>query len=732
MDLGSKLFLTSIISLVAPRSATQIIVACMFAYLMVMTVQQVKPYRERANNQLASLSATNIFLFLFTGLLLQTNPDGINANRLLFSVVVGGLTTSIVVFTFYLFVKELMWHLVISLQKVDEDEAAELAEWQAQHPGEEVEYEEEPPPGWLARALAAPWYAKLAFVGAFVGLVVGLSVGLQRPAAVSVSAPSVVHLTLVISRMALPGSDKPQVLVNGTLPGPTLRVPFGAAVEVTVINNMTDAGTSIHWHGMTQRGTPYMDGVIGYTQCLIPPLGGVAQAGANAMVYRFTPELPGTYWYHGHWAGQYTDGLYGALIVDDGGHAFSQAAAVGGGDANAAAYDRDEWIWQAADWYDAPAESYLPVYLSPASGGDEPMPDAIVVNGARSGELVYTVPRTQRQLVRVINTAAFSMWRVSVDGMPLMVVEVDGTAVEPLLLPYVELNVAQRISFVLDWSRLHPDFTFSDVLWFRVEAMPMMYPTYDETAPDLGLYGTAGGKPFDVLWRGVIRFADAASPTVLPAYGATPRLTLAPPADINMQAARPWPEMSAPEPTHFINMLVVFQEDENGVNRPYINGESALMPTPEMMHEPLMYEYASALGGPLSSQAPLANGTILGNATNPFVLPYGAVVDVMIVNTDGGEHPFHWHGHWFWVIATSAAPDAKQLYGPHYVRRDVVSVPAEGWARVRFVADNPGVFLVHCHIEWCGGGSGVRRGGGSNGVRRCGQGLSAPLCVHAF
>jgi laccase len=34
------------------------------------------------------------------------------------------------------------------------------------------------------------------------------------------------------------------------------------------------------------------------------------------------------------------------------------------------------------------------------------------------------------------------------------------------------------------------------------------------------------------------------------------------------------------------------------------------------------------------------------------------------------------------------------------VLRDVISVPAEGWAKIRFVADNPGVWLLHCHMDW--------------------------------
>jgi FtsP/CotA-like multicopper oxidase with cupredoxin domain len=32
--------------------------------------------------------------------------------------------------------------------------------------------------------------------------------------------------------------------------------------------------------------------------------------------------------------------------------------------------------------------------------------------------------------------------------------------------------------------------------------------------------------------------------------------------------------------------------------------------------------------------------------------------------------------------------------------RDVFTVPAEGWTIIRFVADNPGVWPFHCHIEW--------------------------------
>ena len=87
-----------------------------------------------------------------------------------------------------------------------------------------------------------------------------------------------------------------------------------------------------------------------------------------------------------------------------------------------------------------------------------------------------------------------------------------------------------------------------------------------------------------------------------------------------------------------------------------------------------------------------------GDANNPFYIPFNKTVEVKIFNTDGGSHPFQLHGHAFSVIATSAEPQASELYKGKYVRRDVISVPAEGWGIFRFRSDNPGVWLFHVSI----------------------------------
>jgi FtsP/CotA-like multicopper oxidase with cupredoxin domain len=97
---------------------------------------------------------------------------------------------------------------------------------------------------------------------------------------------------------------------NGRSPGPELRVPRGALVEVTLINKDVHEGVTLHWHGIDVPNAE--DGVPGVTQDAVRPGG--------RHVYRFVPDRTGTYWYHTH---QSSDraverGLFGALIVEDG------------------------------------------------------------------------------------------------------------------------------------------------------------------------------------------------------------------------------------------------------------------------------------------------------------------------------------------------------------------------------------------------------------------------------
>lgn len=47
-----------------------------------------------------------------------------------------------------------------------------------------------------------------------------------------------------------------------------------------------------YWHGLLQKGTSPMDGVVGVTQCPIAP--------GNSFLYSFPADAAGTFWYHSH------------------------------------------------------------------------------------------------------------------------------------------------------------------------------------------------------------------------------------------------------------------------------------------------------------------------------------------------------------------------------------------------------------------------------------------------
>jgi len=70
---------------------------------------------------------------------------------------------------------------------------------------------------------------------------------------------------------------------------------------------LTQDSIVIHWHGMHQKGTNWMDGTTYVTQCPIFPL--------QSFTYRFIASPAGTHWYHSHQATQMSDGLAGLLIV---------------------------------------------------------------------------------------------------------------------------------------------------------------------------------------------------------------------------------------------------------------------------------------------------------------------------------------------------------------------------------------------------------------------------------
>lgn len=106
------------------------------------------------------------------------------------------------------------------------------------------------------------------------------------------------------------GVYKPMILANGQSPGPLIEANMGDTLRIKVNNLMPNTTTSIHWHGINQYNTTWMDGVAGISQCGIP-------AGDGTWTYEFTlAGQRGTYWWHAHTGVQFTDGLFGPIVSE--------------------------------------------------------------------------------------------------------------------------------------------------------------------------------------------------------------------------------------------------------------------------------------------------------------------------------------------------------------------------------------------------------------------------------
>ncbi|XAR58967.1 Laccase [Bertholletia excelsa] len=110
---------------------------------------------------------------------------------------------------------------------------------------------------------------------------------------------------------------------------------------------------------------------------------------------------------------------------------------------------------------------------------------------------------------------------------------------------------------------------------------------------------------------------------------------------------------------------------------------------------------------PFNYTGPPLNNTRAANGTKVVVLPFNATVELVMQDTGilGAEsHPLHLHGYNFFIVGQGFGnfdpkkdPANFNLVDP--MERNTVAVPSGGWVAIRFRADNPGVWFMHCHFD---------------------------------
>lgn len=455
--------------------------------------------------------------------------------------------------------------------------------------------------------------------------------------------------------------ERKVVGVNGQWPLPTIEVNRGDRLVVNMYNGLGDKNTSIHFHGMYQNGTNYMDGPSMVTQCPVPP-------GAS-ITYNFTVNQNGTYWYHCHTDACYPDGYRQALIVHDDDAFFNDE------------YE-EEFTITLSDWYHNMIEGLTRDFISVYNPtGAEPIPDAFLFNDTLNSSL--PVKPNTTYLIRLINIGAFVAQYFYIEGHTFRIIEVDGIYTEPAEADTLYISVAQRYSILLTTKNetntnyaivTVADTDLLDTIPDTLQLNNTNWLEYDKSAPHtqavMQVNTSSELDPFDDI-------------TLTP-YDRVPLL---------------------PEPDVEVNLTVYMNDLIDGANYAFFN--NITYTTPKV---PSLFSVLSS--GDLSS-----NPTVYGEYTNPFVFQHNDVVQVIVNNADTGSHPFHLHGHNFQVInrAPGYGPDFDSYlsgdpvpYDPNNhtafpstpIRRDTFVLPPQGYIVLRFVADNPGVWIFHCHIDW--------------------------------
>lgn len=456
--------------------------------------------------------------------------------------------------------------------------------------------------------------------------------------------------------------DRKVVGINGQWPLPVVEVEKGDRLIVNMYNGLGDKNTSIHWHGLYQNGTNNMDGPAMVTQCPILP--------GQSFTYNFTVNQNGTYWYHCHTDWCYPDGYRQALVVHDKESPFKDM------------YD-EELVVTMSDWYHNMTEDIKGTFITPINpDGDEPIPNAFLFNDTMNSNIA--VQPGKSYLIRLVNIAAFVSQYFYIEGHTFKIVEIDGVYTEPVETDMVYLAAAQRYS-ILVTTKDTADKNYPIVI---VADSDML----DTIPADLKLNQT-NWLEYD---------ANAPHPqAVMPVDDST---KLYPFDDMDLTPYDRMPLL--PEPDLTINVTVSMEQLGDGSGYAFFNNISYVKP-----QVPTLYTA-------LSSGKLATNPSIYGESTNPFVLEHNQVVDLILNNNDTGSHAFHMHGHNFQLINRFPAygkhffdyedSDDPVTYDPSNhtafpgtpARRDTFVVPPQGYFVIRFVADNPGVWMFHCHVDW--------------------------------
>ena len=489
--------------------------------------------------------------------------------------------------------------------------------------------------------------------------------------------------------------------VNGSVPGPLVRLKEGEAVTLRVANHLAQ-DTSIHWHGLL---LPFQfDGVPGVSFPGIKP--------GETFVY----ELPalrqsGTYWWHSHSNLQEQAGHYGPIIIDPAGPDPVQA-------------DRDYVLLlsefsplhphtimaklkKGEEYFNRQKTSWTDDYRLSGSdrrmwAGMRMMPTDIadvtgstytyLINGhAPEDSLEYLFSPGERVRLRIINGSAMSFFNIRIPGVRMSVVQADGKNVRPIEVDEFQIGTAETYDIVVEpTTEAHTivaeamDRSGMAVATLASRAgarapVPSLRDPVLLTMTDMGHGGMdhSGGDHSNMGHAPSTGGMDHGSMKMRDTSSLPPNVAVGP--GIDMVSANPADRMGDPG----------LGLDNVGHKVLTYRDLTALEPNDDP-RKPSRHMQIHLTGNMERYMWSFDGRKFNAVADQPIRFAYNERVRVKLVNDTMMAHPIHLHGHFFELVN-----GADRMHQP---QKHTVIVQPGGSATFDLTADEPGDWAFHCHL----------------------------------
>ncbi|KAJ1258997.1 hypothetical protein BS78_10G119300 [Paspalum vaginatum] len=497
--------------------------------------------------------------------------------------------------------------------------------------------------------------------------------------------------------------------VNGQIPGPAIRVHEGDTVVVHVVND-SPHNITVHWHGLFQRGTQWADGPEMVTQCPIRP--------GTRYTYRYTAAgQEGTLWWHAH-SSMLRATVHGAIVIKP---------SIGGQGYPFPKPDKEAIIllgeWWNGDVFDLERDAFLTgVPVDPA--------DAYTING-KPGNLLKCPGRRRRSnrkpstfklkvqsrstyLLRIINAALNTPMFFKVAGHSFTVVGADASYTTPYKTDVVVVAPGQTVDalMVADAAPSRRYYMQASPYNSARPSLPFNNGTATAVLEYVGGAGAGSRRRRRPLLPPRPRPNDRATahrffasltallrpgrPTVPLAVDTRMFVTVG----LGLAACRP--EQTKCKQQVFAgsmnNASFVLPAATSLLEAHYRNATAGVYTRDFPDRPPVEFDY---------TRQPPTMDAATAKSTKVRTVPYNATVEMVLQNTAlvaRESHPMHLHGYNFFVLAQGfgnyhqdTAAKRYNLVNPQ--ERNTLAVPPAGWAVIRFVANNPGMWIMHCHFD---------------------------------